>query len=129
MALEGIAPRTATTTSTTLPSTTCCTLCRVSGFRTENYSDVLPSDAEMARRLWDQVHADAMNTAASDPVPTAMDLKMQTTAEFEDMALQQSAARDRVDDRRGARAPRTRPACQGPHAGAAPAGPRGAVIV
>jgi hypothetical protein len=79
-------------------------LCRVIGFRTEAYADVLPSDAEMARRFWDQVHADATNRAASDPVPTAMDLKAQTTAEMQNSALQPLAARNVVDDRRPAHA-------------------------
>lgn len=34
-------------------------LCPVSGFRTDDNADELPSDALMAKRFWDQVCADA----------------------------------------------------------------------
>jgi hypothetical protein len=78
-------------------------LFRTSGFRTENYADVLPSDAEQARRFWDQVHAHAMSAAANDPVLGAVDIMRQTTAEFENSAFQQAAARNVIDDRRIAR--------------------------
>lgn len=73
-------------------------LCEVSGFRTENYADRLPSDAEQARRFWDQVRADAVAGMAADPAPSMVDVMKQTEAEFENAALQQH--RTVIDDYR-----------------------------
>lgn len=63
-------------------------LCQVSGFRTEDHADELPSDAEQARRFWDQVHADAVAGMAADPAPSAAGVMKQFEAEVENMALQ-----------------------------------------
>jgi hypothetical protein len=57
-------------------------LCRVSGFRTEDYADVLPSDAEQARRFYDRVYADASASALADPTPGAADVMARMEAEF-----------------------------------------------
>jgi hypothetical protein len=43
-----------------------------------------------------------VNAAANDPAPTAMGLRAQETAYYENAALEQSAARNVVEDRRPA---------------------------
>jgi hypothetical protein len=77
-------------------------LCEVSGFRTEDYSDVLPSDAEQARRSWDQVYADPA-AYPREPVPSGRDVLAMDTAEILNAALERSPSK--IDDYRGARPP------------------------
>jgi uncharacterized protein YdbL (DUF1318 family) len=76
-------------------------VCRVSGFRTEDYAAELPSEAEQAKSYWDSVYADAASRAMSDPMPTGADIVAQDVAKFENIALQN--VRSVVEDRRYAR--------------------------
>jgi hypothetical protein len=68
-----------------------------SGLRTDH----LPTDAEMAARALKAGMADAATTPP-DPAPSAADVRAQIGVEFGNMALEQAAARNVVDDRRGA---------------------------
>jgi hypothetical protein len=77
-------------------------LCRVSGFRTENYAAELPSDAEQAKRFWDSVYEGAQH---AEPVPTGREVieaaHREMTVIAENKRLDQAPAV--LDDRRGAR--------------------------
>ena len=76
-------------------------LCQVSGFRTEDYAGELPSDAEQARRFWDQVYAAAQH---AEPAPSGREVAGVVHAEMavaaENKRLEASPVR--IDDRRAA---------------------------
>jgi hypothetical protein len=80
-------------------------LCAVSGFRTENYSDELPSDAEQGRKFWDDVYANAQHP---EPAPTGREVADAVRAEMivagMNKALEDSPSR--IDDFRRPAPPR-----------------------
>lgn len=83
-------------------------LCRVSGLRTEDFAAELPSDAEQAKRYWDQVYADAN---PPQPPPSGREVAAAVHAEMTVMgvnkALENSPAR--IDDYRRPGPPREVP--------------------
>jgi len=83
-------------------------LCTVSGFRTEDFSDRLPSDARAAARFWDEVYQSAN---PPQPPPSGREVMDQVHAEMTvamaNKALERSPSR--IDDFRGPAMPKPVP--------------------
>lgn len=78
-------------------------LATVSGFRTEDYADRLPSDARAAQRFWDEMYA---NANPPQPPPSGREIVEALHTEMTISAVNKSLGPSRVDDFRGPAMPK-----------------------